>query len=83
MAISKETLESLSMPEVADSRIGTLQFTDGAPSGDATQKLYDHLDYIHALNVFLNAFAGARPQRSTKASSMLVPRTTPSSSSRS
>jgi hypothetical protein len=59
MAISKETLESLSMPEVADSRIGTLQFTDGAPTGDATQKLYDHLDYIHALNVFLNAFAGA------------------------
>jgi hypothetical protein len=48
MAVSKETLESLSMPELVDSAIGTLQFTDGAPAGDTVQKLYDHLDYVHA-----------------------------------
>ncbi len=32
---------------------------DGAPSNDTVEKVYNHLDFIHGVNVFLNAFAGA------------------------
>jgi hypothetical protein len=35
-----------------------LDFIDGVPS-PATVSSCTHLDYVHALNVFLNGFAGA------------------------
>jgi uncharacterized membrane protein HdeD (DUF308 family) len=34
-----------------------LEFTDGAPSGQTLEKLYDHLDFLHGVNVYLDAFA--------------------------
>jgi hypothetical protein len=57
--ISKETLESISIPDFVDSRIGALEFPNGAPSKETVAKAYDHLDFLHGVNVFLNAFAGA------------------------
>jgi len=36
-----------------------LDFIDGVPSPATVELVYDHLDYVHALNVFLNGFAGA------------------------
>jgi hypothetical protein len=57
--ISRETLQSISVPDAMDTRIRTLEFDDGAPSDDTVEKVYDYLDFAHGVNVFLNAFAGA------------------------
>jgi hypothetical protein len=59
MSISIETLRSLSTPEQLESRLGTLEFVDGVPSRETVETVYDHLDFVHALNVFLNGYAGA------------------------
>ena len=53
------TLRSISTPNRVDSQLGTLDFVDGFPSSKTTELVYDHLDYVHALNVFLNGYAGA------------------------
>ena len=57
--IPKETLGSISIPDFVDSRIGALEFANGAPSKETVAKAHDHLDFLHGVNVFLNAFAGA------------------------
>ncbi len=36
--------------KVQTTRFGTLQFKDGVPDAATTQKLYDELDYIHAVD---------------------------------
>ena len=59
MTVSGETLHSISTPERVDSRLGTLEYVDGFPSRETSELVYDHLDFVHALNVFLNGFAGA------------------------
>ena len=50
--ISKSTLT----PDAVETRLGTLKFTDGVPDADTTQKVYDELDYIHAVNAFMNGY---------------------------
>jgi hypothetical protein len=59
MTVSTETLRSISTPEQLDSRLGRLEFVDGVPSGETAELVYDHLDFVHALNVFLNGYPGA------------------------
>ena len=36
----------------------TLEFKDGAPSPETMQKVYDHLDFTHAFNAFMNTMQG-------------------------
>src|SRR4051794_27483990 len=60
--LAKEILASLSTPSRVESRLGPLEFTDGAPSAKTVETLYDHLDYVHALNAFLTAFPAASTQ---------------------
>ncbi|MGB8434989.1 MAG: DUF1254 domain-containing protein [Burkholderiales bacterium] len=50
---------ALTTPDRVETRIGTLQFKDGAPSVETAQKVYDTLDFTRALNVFNNSFRGA------------------------
>ncbi len=57
--VSAETLASISTPDRVDSRLGTLEFTDGAPSEATARLLYDHLDFVHGVQAFINAFPGA------------------------
>jgi hypothetical protein len=57
--VSGETIESLSAPESVETRIGTLEFNDGVPSGETAQRVYDTLDFTRALNVYNNSFRGA------------------------
>jgi hypothetical protein len=57
--VPAETLRSISTPDRPGSRLGTLGFVDGFPSCETSELAYDHLDYVHALNVFLNGYAGA------------------------
>jgi hypothetical protein len=42
--------------KVQTTRLGTLQFKDGAPDAATTQKLYDELDYIHAVDAFMSGY---------------------------
>ncbi|HTE31469.1 MAG TPA: DUF1254 domain-containing protein [Chryseolinea sp.] len=42
--------------KVQTARFGTLNFKDGAPDAATTQKLYDELDYIHAVNAFMEGY---------------------------
>jgi hypothetical protein len=49
---------AITTPDRVNSRIGTLEFKDGAPSKATLEKIYDHLDYTHALRVFADTLQG-------------------------
>jgi hypothetical protein len=57
--VSEETLQSISTPDTVETRLGTLEFKDGAPSVETAEKVYDTLDFTRGLNVFNNSFRGA------------------------
>ena len=46
-------------PDKVETRIGTLEFKDGAPSADTVAKVYDTLDFTRGLDAFLNSYGGA------------------------
>ena len=52
------TLEAVKTPNSVETRIGTLHFTDGMPSPDTLDKVYDNLDFTHAFEAFVNALQG-------------------------
>ena len=83
MTVSSETLTSISTPERLDTRLGALDFVDGVPTGDTAERVYDHLDFVHGLNVYLDGFGDRRRTRSGRASTGRARTTTRSSSSRS
>jgi hypothetical protein len=41
-------------PDKVETRIGTLNFVDGVPTAETTQTVYDHLDFLRGVEVFLN-----------------------------
>jgi len=45
-------------PDKVETRIGTLEFEDGAPSPATLAAVYDNLDRTHALEAYLNTFQG-------------------------
>ena len=51
--------QGISTPDKLQTRLGSLEFKDGAPSKATVEKVYDNLDFMHASEVFLNAFRGA------------------------
>jgi hypothetical protein len=46
-------------PDKVETRIGTLEFKDGAPSAATAEKVLDSLDYVRGVDVFMNSFSGA------------------------
>ena len=46
--------EKIMTPDKVDTHFGTLDFVDGVPTEETTRKVYDHLDYIRGVEVFLN-----------------------------
>ncbi len=48
--------QQFTTPDSVETRLGTLKFKDGVPDAAATQKLYDELDYIHAVGAFMNGY---------------------------
>ncbi len=60
--LATDAMESLSIADQVASPLGDLEFTDGAPSRSTISTLYDHLDYVHALNAYLGAFPAASTQ---------------------
>ena len=49
----------ITTPDSVQTRLGTLEFTDGAPSAQTVATVYDNLDLMHAVEAFLNAYQGA------------------------
>lgn len=49
---------AISTPDRVDSRIGVLDFKDGAPSPATLEKVYDNVDFTHAYEAFVNTMQG-------------------------
>ena len=49
---------SITTPDKVETRIGTLDFKDGAPSKATLEKVYDNIDFAHAQRVFADTFQG-------------------------
>jgi hypothetical protein len=49
---------AITTPDKVDSRIGQLDFKDGAPSKATLDKVYDHLDFTHAQRAFADTLQG-------------------------
>jgi hypothetical protein len=46
--------EKILTPDTVETRIGTLKFSDGFPTKETTKKVYDNLDFLRGVEVFLN-----------------------------
>ncbi len=57
-AITKVPAE-ISTPDKVESRIGTLEYKDGAPTVETAERIRDTLDFTRALNAYNNSFRGA------------------------
>jgi hypothetical protein len=51
--------EKIMTPDSVKTRIGTLAFVDGVPTVETTHSLYDHLDFLRGVEVFLNFIPAA------------------------
>jgi hypothetical protein len=59
MAVAQAPIPpSISTPDKVDSRLGPLEFKDGAPNAATVAKVYDNMDYTHAYNAFVNTMQG-------------------------
>ncbi|MFJ7175707.1 DUF1254 domain-containing protein [Streptomyces massasporeus] len=56
--IPPQAVESLSTPDRVETRLGTLEFPLGAPTDETADRVYDHLDRLHAVRGFLDACSG-------------------------
>jgi hypothetical protein len=54
-----QTPATITTPDKVETRLGTLEFKDGAPSKATVDKVYDNLDFMHGVEAFVNAFQGA------------------------
>ncbi len=57
-ATAAEIPPALVTPDKVESRLGTLEFKDGAPSKATLDKVYDNLDFTHAYEAFVNTMSG-------------------------
>ena len=55
----REAIASLSSPERVESPFGALEFFDGVPTTETVTTLYDALDLVRGIEVFLNTIPGA------------------------
>ena len=60
--VSEEALQSISTPASVETRIGTLDFKDGAPSAATAAAVYDNLDFTYAFRAFTDTFKGVSMQ---------------------
>jgi hypothetical protein len=50
---------SITTPDRVQTRIGPLEYRDGAPTPQTVERVYDNLDLMHGVETFLNAYNGA------------------------
>ena len=51
--------EQILTPDTVQTRIGTLKFADGVPTSETTNTVFDHLDFVRGMEVFLNFIPAA------------------------
>lgn len=49
----------ITTPDAVETRLGTLKFFDGLPDKATVEKVYDNLDFMRGVDVFLNTMAAA------------------------
>jgi len=49
---------SITTPDRVETRIGTLEFSDGVPSGATADKVFDNLDFTYAFRAFMDNMRG-------------------------
>jgi hypothetical protein len=49
----------LGAPDKLETRLGTMEFVDGAPTPETVSNAYDQLDLLHAVNAFMNGYQAA------------------------
>ena len=54
-----EVPPQITTPDLVETRLGRLEFADGAPSAATAASVYDTLDLLHGVNAFTNTFQGA------------------------
>jgi len=57
--VSQQTLNAIGAPNKVETRFGPLEFKDGVPSRETVRKVYDTVDFTHALDAYLNSFGAA------------------------
>lgn len=57
--ISDEVRASIAIPDVVDSPWGELRFFDGVPSPESIDTIWDMLDLVRGIEVYLNSIPGA------------------------
>jgi hypothetical protein len=55
-------ISAISTPDKVETRLGTLDFKDGAPNAETVTRIYDNLDVTHAFEAFVNTFQGVSLQ---------------------
>jgi hypothetical protein len=53
MKMTTDIPSSITIPDEVPTRLGTLKFTDGFPDDTTAQKVYDNLDFQHAVQAYL------------------------------
>ena len=56
LATSADIPDGVAIPELVETRIGLLEFKDGAPSERTVEKVYDNLDFVRALDAYMNGY---------------------------
>ena len=59
MKMTTDIPPEITTPDSVETRLGTLKFFDGLPDKDTVEKVYDNLDFMRGVDVFLNTMAAA------------------------
>ena len=59
MSMTADVLASITTPDTVQTRLGTLEFDDGAPTPETAELLYDHLDFMRGVEAYLNSIPAA------------------------
>jgi hypothetical protein len=59
MKMTTEIPAEIQTPDTVETRIGTLRFFDGLPDKATVEKVYDNLDFMRGIDVFLNTMSAA------------------------
>jgi len=57
---------AITTPDKVETRLGAIDFKDGAPSQATLDKVYDNLDFTHAFRAFVTRCRASASTRSTK-----------------
>jgi hypothetical protein len=58
MSTTVDKFASITTPDTVETRLGTLEFDDGAPSEETAALLYENLDFMNGVQAFLGAIPG-------------------------